>query len=534
MSGLARMSNRVMNLGDLLTQAATRLPGAPAVIWGERSWNWAEMNARVDAFANSLLKLGVGKGDKVIVHARNSNEMFETMFATFKLGAVWVPTNFRILPADVAHIAQTSRATAMIYDAEFADHADAARAAGVGLIVCFGKQRPGEHHYSDLVRAGMGTRFRAEPVERDDPCWFFFTSGTTGKPKAAVLSHGQMAFVITNHLADLMPGMSERDASLVVAPLSHGAGIHQLIQVARGVPSVLTESPRLDPEEVFRLIERHRITNIFTVPSILSALAGHEAVDRHDHSSLRYVIYAGAPMLRAHQKRALEKLGSCLVQYFGLGEVTGAITVLPPHLHSAEDGPQARVGTCGIARTGMQVSIQDEDGALLAPFETGEICVIGPAVFNGYFENDTANAEAFRDGWFRTGDVGHLDDSGFLFITGRRSDMFISGGSNVYPLEIEEAIAAHPAVAETCVVGMPDEKWGEIGVAAVVAESGAEVSEATLRKFLADRLASYKIPKRFVFLEALPRSGYGKITKKLVREALEARFAAEASLQEEV
>ena len=532
MTGSARISNRVMNLGDFLTQAATRIPARPAIIWGERTWSWAEMNARVDAFANSLLKLGVGKGDKVIVHARNSNEMFETMFAVFKLGAVWVPTNFRILPKDVAHIAQTSKASAIIYDAEFAGHADAARDAGVQLLICFGKQRSGEHNYADLVRAGLGTRCKAAPVDRDDPCWFFFTSGTTGKPKAAVLSHGQMAFVITNHIADLMPGMTEQDMSLAVAPLSHGAGIHQLIQVARGVSTILTESARLDPEEVFRLIERHHVTNMFTVPSILSALAGHEAVDQFDHSSLRYVIYAGAPMLRAHQKLALEKLGACLVQYFGLGEVTGAITVLPPHLHSAEDGPQARVGTCGIARTGMQVSIQDDDGNHLAPFETGEICVIGPAVFNGYFENDAANAASFRDGWFRTGDVGHLDDTGFLFITGRRSDMFISGGSNIYPLEIEEAIAAHPDGLETCVVGMADDKWGEIGVAAVVLKEDARVSETDLRGFLGKRLASYKVPKRFVFFDQLPRSGYGKITKNLVRDALQRRFDLGADVKE--
>ncbi len=186
--------------------------------------------------------------------------------------------------------------------------------------------------------------FKAAPVERDDPCWFFFTSGTTGKPKAAVLSHGQMAFVINNHLADLMPGMTEEDVSLALAPLSHGAGVHALIQSARGVGTVLTQSPHLCAREVFELIERHRVTNMFTVPSILHALASDPACDAHDHSSLRHVIYAGAPMLRAHQKLALEKFGNCLVQYFGLGEVTGNITMLPPCWHNAQRrrGPASR------------------------------------------------------------------------------------------------------------------------------------------------------------------------------------------------
>lgn len=526
---MPRQSDRVMNLGDLLTEAATRYPGGQAIVWGNRAWSWTEVNARVDGAANSLVKLGVGRGDKVIVHARNSNEFFETMFAVFKIGAIWVPTNFRIMPDDVAHIAKASGATAMIYGEEFAAHADAAKAAGVEVAVSFGKPRPGEHRYGDLVLAGHGAVFAAAPVDYNDPCWFFFTSGSTGKPKAAILTHGQMAFVIANHLADLMPGTTETDVSLVVAPLSHGAGIHQLIQVARGVATVLTEKNGLDPDEVFRLIERHRVTNMFTVPSIVAALTSDPACDRYDHSSLRYVIYAGAPMLRAHQKTALKKLGPCLVQYFGLGEVTGNITVLPPHLHRAEDGPEARIGTCGFARTGMRISIQDDDGASLAPFEHGEICVIGPAVFSGYFRNEEANAAAFRDGWFRTGDVGYLDDHGFLYITGRRSDMFISGGSNIYPLEIEEKIAAHDAVAEVAVVGLPDEKWGEIGVAAVVAKPGAVLDEEALRAFLADKLASYKTPKRFAFLKALPRSGYGKVTKATVRDLLLEAFGEAGS-----
>ena len=270
----------------------------------------------------------------------------------------------------------------------------------------------GEKSVSEAIAAHAGARVENAAVEYDDPCWFFFTSGTTGRSKAAVLTHGQMAFVVTNHLADLMPGTTERDASLVVAPLSHGAGVHQLVQTARGVPTILLPSERFDIAEAFRLIEAHRVTNIFTVPTILKMMVEHPAVDRYDHSSLRYIIYAGAPMYREDQKAALKKLGKVLVQYFGLGEVTGNITVLPPELHDPEDSPHARIGTCGFERTGMQVSIQGDDGHELKPFETGEICVIGPAVFAGYYDNPEANAKAFRDGWFRTGDLGHMDDEG--------------------------------------------------------------------------------------------------------------------------
>ena len=412
----------------------------------------------------------------------------------------------------------------MICHSDFPDHAATARAAvpSIRFVVSIGASAFGET-YDDLVRRHEGESIAEAAVEHDDPCWFFFTSGTTGRPKAAVLTHGQMAFVVTNHLCDLMPDTTARDASLVVAPLSHGAGIHQLVQTARGVKTVLLASDRFDVEEAWRLVERWRVTNMFTVPTILKMLVDHPSLATHDHSSLRYVIYAGAPMYREDQKIALGRLGKVLVQYFGLGEVTGNITVLPPDLHDVEDHPAARIGTCGYARTGMQISIQDDQGRDLPAGSTGEICVCGPAVFAGYYNNPEANAKAFRDGWFRTGDLGHMDDGGFLYITGRASDMYISGGSNVYPREIEEKLLTHPAIAEAAVVGMPDQTWGEVGVAVCVLASGSLLTEADLLAWADGKIARYKIPKRVFFRSELPKSGYGKITKKMVKEELSAR-----------
>ena len=515
-------STRVMNLGDLLTQQARRLAFRPGLIWGERVWTWAELNRRVDAVAAGLAARGIAKGDRVLVQSRNTNAMLESLFAAFKLGAVWVPTNFRLSAEEVAWIAKASGVRALVYDAAFGGHADAvAASADLAVTVAITDPRPGEVAWEALAEGDAA--FESAAVDRDDPCWFFFTSGTTGHPKAAVLTHGQLAFVINNHLADLMPGTTEADASLVVAPLSHGAGMHQLVQVARGVPSILLEGERFDADEVFRLIERHRVTNLFTVPTIVKRLVEDPAVDRYDHASLRHVIYAGAPMYRADQRTALHKLGKVLVQYFGLGEVTGNITVLPPHLHDIEDVVQGRIGSCGFARTCIDISIQDETGGRLGAGETGEICVTGAAVFAGYFDNPEANAKAFRDGWFRTGDLGHLDDEGYLYITGRASDMYISGGSNVYPREIEEKLLTHPAVREVAIVGMPDPDWGEAGVAAVALEPGAALSAQDLLAWLDGKVAKYKRPREVHVFEELPKSGYGKITKRLVREAIEAR-----------
>jgi fatty-acyl-CoA synthase len=527
--GVARISRRVMNLAHFLTQTARRLPDHTAFVRGAERWTWAEIAAGSEALAAALAERGIVKGDRVLVHSKNTVQMILSMFACFRLGAVWVPTNFRLMPKEVAVLATASGARAFLCHGDFPDHAAAvtAEAATIEFVWRFDEMARdsafGEADVGERIAAHRDAKIAEVPVEYDDPCWFFFTSGTTGRSKAAVLTHGQMAFVVTNHLADLLPGTTEADASLVVAPLSHGAGVHFLNISARGAPTVLMPSEKFDVAEAWRLIETHRVTNLFTVPTILKLMVEHPSVDAFDHSSLRHVIYAGAPMYREDQKRALATLGPVLVQYFGLGEVTGAITVLPTRAHTIEDGPEARVGTCGFPRTGMQVSIRDAEGRELGAHETGEICVVGPAVFAGYYDDPGANAKAFHDGWFRTGDLGHVDDQGFVYITGRASDMYISGGSNIYPREIEEKILTFPEIAEVAVLGVPDPLWGEVGVAVCVPREGASIDEARLAAALAAEIPRYKMPRRFVFWEALPRSGYGKVPKRMVRDELEAR-----------
>jgi fatty-acyl-CoA synthase len=519
---MKRMSKRVMNLSGFLAQTAARLPDEIALVWRDQTFTWKTMHRRVNAMAAALkAEFGVGKGDRIIVQSQNCNQMLESMFACFQVGAVWVPTNFRQTPDEVAYLAQASGARGMICGHVFPEHAAACRAASPDLafVIAIGSAAFGED-YDEIVSRFEGRKADVAAVEHDDPCWFFFTSGTTGRPKAAVLTHGQMAFVVTNHLCDLMPGTTHLDGSLVVAPLSHGAGIHQLTQVARGSKTVLLPSEKLDVAEAWRLIEAWRISNMFTVPTILKLLTEHPSVKERDHSSLRYVIYAGAPMYRTDQVHALNVLGPVIVQYFGLGEVTGNITVLPAGEHHAEEADDTRPGSCGYARTGMQISVQDEDGNELKPGMTGEICVIGPAVFAGYYDNPQANAKAFRNGWFRTGDLGHVDAAGYLFITGRASDMYISGGSNIYPREIEEKILTHPDISEVAVLGIPDLVWGEVGLAVCVARAGASPDADAILAWIDGKMARYKLPKRFVFWPEMPKSAYGKIAKKLIREEL--------------
>jgi fatty-acyl-CoA synthase len=519
------ISRRVMNLANFVTQMARRLPDAIGMAAGDDAWTWREIDGRVSALASALAARGVRKGDRVLAHSKNCREMVEAMFATFRLGAVWVPTNWRITPRDLAATATHCDVKALLWHEDFPAHAAAVRAAVPGLAVAATLGHvAGEPSVAELMAGHRGEQFRNADVNHDDPCWFFQTSGTTGRSKSAVLTHGQMAFVLNNHLCDLMPGTTERDVSLVVAPLSHGAGLHLLTQVARGAKTVLMQGDKFEARQAWRLVEQHRVTNLFTVPTIVKVLVEDPAVDEFDRSSLRYLIYAGAPMYRADQKAALRKLGKVIVQYFGLGEFTGNITVLPAELHEADDdAPGARIGTCGFERTGVQVSIQDETGREVPDGETGEICVCGPAMFAGYWLDAQANEQAFRDGWFRTSDLGRIDAQGFLYITGRASDMYISGGSNIYPKELEEKILMHPAVGEACVLGWPDPFWGEVGVAVCVAKAGQRIDEQELLAWLGAQVASYKVPKRVIVWDEMPKSAYGKITKKLVRDALEQR-----------
>lgn len=510
-------AHQAANLAYALTSTARRFPDATAVIHNDTRWSWRELDDRVSALANRMIQMGVKAGDCVLLDGPNHPEFIQSMFAIWRIGAVLAPVNSRLHDHDIAHIASACKPALMIAHASTATHVAAVESAVGGLRGTLWLDQLGPAAVGSCARTAAMADSR---VRVGSAAWYFFTSGTSGSPKAAVLTHDQLGYVITSHLADLMPSTNETDRSLVVAPLSHGAGVHLLPQVARGAATVIPSSLSLDPAEVWELIEREQVSNIFTVPTILNRLVDHPAVDTYDHTSIKYVIYAGAPMASRDQRKARRALGEVLVQYYGLGEVTGNITVLPPdqHDHPSPDG--VPFGTCGYTRTGMQISIQDDRGAELPALHAGEICVAGPGVVPGYLDNPEANEAAFRDGWFRTGDIGMLDDNGYLFITGRLSDMYISGGSNVHPRDIEEKLLGHPAISEAIVLGMPDPTWGESGTAVCVIAAGQSVDAEELRSWLTERMARYKVPRHIVFWDELPRSGYGKVVRRTIRDRL--------------
>jgi acyl-CoA synthetase (AMP-forming)/AMP-acid ligase II len=510
-----------VNVGQMLVNSAHRDPGRPAITYGDRTLTYAEFDSRTNALAHGLERLGAGPGDRVAVMMRNRPELLEAMYACFKAGFCLVPLNSRFTADDVAYHLADSGARALLTDADGA----AVASAGLGdavLVVAGSDDIPqGAYEHDDLI-ATSDAASAVVPVDRDSLAWLFYTSGTTGRPKGAMLTHSNLAFVTTSWLADLTP-MTETGVTLHAAPLSHGAGFHALATTARGARHVIPEQSSFDPGGIVDLLRREGVTNTWMVPTQIVMLADALGETRVDLPALRHLVYGGAPFAPAELKRALAVFGPVLVQLFGQGETPMTATVLPASDHAAAlagDRPE-RLASAGYARPGMDVQVLGDDGRALPTGEVGEACVRGPAVMLGYWNRPEATAEALRDGWLHTGDLGRLDDHGYLYLLDRAKDLIISGGSNVYAVEVEAALTDHPLVREVAVVGLPDRTWGELVAAVVVSDSPGESTQAALAEHCATVLAGYKRPRRYVFRDALPRNAYGKVLKRELRAELD-------------
>jgi long-chain acyl-CoA synthetase len=356
----------------------------------------------------------------------------------------------------------------------------------------------------------------AASVLPDDPAWIFYTSGTTGRPKGATLSHRNLGFMIHAYYADIdtvAPGA----ANIHAAALSHGAGLYALPSIAQAGTQVLCESPSFDPQEVLALVARHRNVTVWAAPTMLTRLTHAAAESGADTRNLRTVVYGGGPMYVADLQRSLAVLGPKLVQIFGQGESPMTITALGRDHHV-----EANLPTAGRARTLVEVRVVDADGRDLPFGESGEIVTRSDCVMRGYWNDPEATAATLAGGWLHTGDIGSLDARGYLTLKDRAKDLIISGGSNIYPREIEEVLLQHPGVLEASVVGTPHPDWGEEVVAFVVARPAATVAAADLDALCLARIARYKRPRRYRFVAGLPKNNYGKVLKTELRAELAA------------
>ncbi len=509
-----------MNVGQFLTKSACTFPEKPALVHGQKRLSYAQFNMRVNRLANALRRIGIQKGDRVAILQYNYPETLESIFACFKMGCGAVPINFRLHPNECAFIIDHSEAKAVILSPEF-NQAVLEIKDRIPLVRHFISLSGADGallDYEELLSA-EADQFKDVHVRPDDLAWLFYTSGTTGMPKGAMLTHRNLVGASMNFYADICPGFGPDEVVLHAAPLSHGSGIYALPNIGKAATNVILASKSFDPELIFQTIEEYRVTNMFAAPTMIKLMVESPAVDKYDHSSLKALNYGGAPMLVEDLKQAMEKLGPCLVQLFGQAESPMTITYLPhgDHLLEGSANQMNRLSSAGIPRTDVEVRIFDVNDKELPPGETGEIVTRSDLVMKGYWRNPEATKKALKNGWLHTGDMGYLDERGYLFIMDRSKDMIISGGENIYPREIEEVLIRHEAVREVAVIGIPDVKWGEAIKAVVATHPGASVTEKELITFCRHHIASYKKPKSVDFVDALPKNNYGKILKRDLR-----------------
>jgi long-chain acyl-CoA synthetase len=509
-----------MNIGSLISLASERNPDGTAFIWGEETFSYKEVAKRVDALAAALRSLGLQRGDRVAVFMPNCPQLLETYFAVWQAGACVAPLNARFVPDEVIYHVEDCRARVIVFGeesreamAEVRDETDA-----VEEYVCLKNPAEGQRDYEAMLREHADAPRQMAEVSGGDPAWLFYTSGTTGRPKGAVLTHDNLSFVAVGWCADLMH-LEPEDVGLHAAPLTHGAGLCALALTTKAASQVILTASGFEAEAFCDVVERHRITNTWLVPTQIKRLIASPALERYDLSSLQYVVYGGSPMYVEDIKEALRKIGRVFVQLYGQGETPMTATYLRREDHVGEGSEELvrRLASCGYARTGMEVKVFDDEDREVPRREMGEICVRGPSVFKEYWERPEETAETLRGGWLHTGDLGNMDEHGYVYIMDRKKDMIISGGTNVYPREVEEVMLQHPAVQEACVLGVPDESWGEATNAVVVLKPGVEAAAEELMAFCARRMAGYKKPKSIHFVDELPKSAYGKVLKRELR-----------------
>jgi long-chain acyl-CoA synthetase len=503
-----------MNLAALLFDVARRLPRQPAVSDGHHAWNYRELARRVAGVAGGFREYGLAPGDRVLLSLENCGEFFELLFGCWAAGLCAVPANARLHPREVEYIAENSGARLLVATPGLVE----ALAPLAGSVDSLDRViSTGTAEYEALVT-------NSEPLvpaagDPTDRAWLFYTSGTTGRPKGAVLTHRNLLFMSQCYYADI-DAIDERDTHLAAAPLSHGAGLYALPFVLKGAHQLVL--PHFDVAAILDALQRHQRVSMFAAPTMLTRLAHAPEMPGADLANLKTIYYGGGPMYVADLEKALGLFGPRLYQLFGQGESPMTITGLSQRIHADSGHPRwrERLGSCGVARSGVLVKVVDDNDQELPPGEVGEVITKSDCVMEGYRENPAANAETLRDGWLHTGDLGSLDEDGFLTLRDRSKDMIISGGSNIYPREIEEVLLRHPDVVEASVVGRPHPDWGEEVVAFVVARPEATVPEAALDRLCLDHIARFKRPREYRFVEALPKNNYGKVLKTDLRRLL--------------
>lgn len=498
-----------MNLAHTLLRTAHRLPDHEAVLEpGRARLSYAQLAGRTARLAAGLARLGLAPGARVALVMKNNSAYVELLYACWWAGLAAVPVNVKLHPKELAYIFDDA-AVRVAFVTEEIDTAAIVAARRDCACEFIDVDSPA---YARLLQAEPCAMHPAAPT---DLAWLFYTSGTTGQPKGVMLTHRNLLAMSLNYLADVehaAPG----EALLHAAPMSHGSGLYILPTIAAGSTQVVPASRGFDEAEIDALLDARSGVKFFAAPTMVMRLAARL---RGDARGLKTIVYGGGPMYVADCLRALEVFGPRLTQIYGQGESPMTITVLPPAEHLGADPERlARLGSVGRAQTGVELAVLDERDQSLPAGAIGEVCVRGDTVMAGYLGRPDATAQTLAKGWLHTGDLGRLDEAGYLTLVDRSKDLIISGGSNIYPREVEEALLRHPAVAEVAVIGVPDAEWGESVLAVVIARAGQVPTSEELDRFLLGELARFKRPRYYRFAPELPKNATGKVLKRELRE----------------
>ena len=506
-----------MNIAKLLERTAKTYSGLPALAHGtEITATYKEFAAQSSALAGHLRNdYGFNVGDRVALVMKNHPEYWIALFAVWHAGLVAVPVNAKLHISEFEYILENSGSRLVFATAELADQLTPLTQTLTSLEKVISV-------HSDTYQAMKSSDpLPLQDVEPDDLAWIFYTSGTTGKPKGAMVSHRNLQTAVLSYFADIT-ALEPGDAVIHAAPQTHGSGLYGLPLVAKAGIQVTPLSGGFDPAETLDLIAHYPNACFFFAPTMVHRLIGSPALKEADTRNLKLIVYGGGPMYEADIRHAIDALGPKFAQIYGQGEAPMTITGLSTSLIRDENHPRRSeiLASVGTERTDVEVKIFDEDDNPLPIGDVGEIVVRGDVVMQGYWKNPEATAETLRGGWLHTGDMGCLDEEGFLTLKDRSKDMIISGGTNIYPREIEEVLLTHPAVAEISVVGRLHPDWGEEVVAFVVAKNNADIEPEELDRFCLSHMARFKRPKEYFFLTELPKNNYGKVLKTELREKL--------------
>ncbi len=508
-----------MHVAHLVHRSAQRFPDRPLWLDFDKTITYREGSQRLNQMANALLGLG-NQGDRVAILSSNRFEAYEVYLAAMNAGMAAVPLNPKSHQTDHAFVLNDSKARFVVFSPEYSEALNTIRQdlAGVEYWIEMDAGTSAATLSYDALLAQGSSELPPVTIEPDSLAWLFYTSGTTGKPKGAMETHRNLLTMVQQFRQTLLADTNEFDVMLHLAPIAHGTASVGLAHLAAGAAQTFPISKSFEPEKVFELIERLKVTASFLAPTMVQMLLQSQTAHRYNLSSLKNVIYGGGPMYVEVLRKAIEIFGPVFSQIYGQGEAPMTCTGLHKSEHRLDDPiAYTRLGSAGREMPGVMVRTVDADGQQVAAGTPGEVIIRSDLVMPGYWNRPDATAEALKNGWLHTGDVGYLDHEGYLFITDRIKDMIISGGANIYPREVEEVLLQHPAVAEVCVIGVPDEQWGESVKAVVVLDPERTATAEELIAFARERMASYKKPKTVDFVASLPKSAFGKVLKRELR-----------------